>query len=172
MARSYLGCGGRWIGGPSTLPPRDSFSKKSIFQKSPAFWAGQKDLRMSDLVERSITRKHSEFPCANCGRKIERRARQQRFCSRRCRQQAHYVEKVDRGDFSTPTIALPTNPPKKDRQIKALQRAKTLSSNRIFGPPQVLAVEVFERSWQQATSSGGVAIEIGRLRERALVGRP
>jgi hypothetical protein len=62
----------------------------------------------------------------------------------------------------------PTNPPKKDNEFNALQRAKTLSSHGILGPAHVLALEL-DRDWQPAISSDGVAIEIGRLRTRFLV---
>jgi hypothetical protein len=63
----------------------------------------------------------------------------------------------------------PANPPKKDKEFKVLQRAKTLSSRGIFGPAHVLAAEVFDRKWEPRVSSGGVVIEVGRLRQRALV---
>jgi hypothetical protein len=66
----------------------------------------------------------------------------------------------------------PSNPTKKVNKLKALQRAKTLSSYRIVAPADVLAVEVIDRTWKTAVSSGGVPIEIGRLRPRALVGAP
>jgi hypothetical protein len=114
-------------------------------------------------------RRDAPVNCPSCGREVQRRARQQRFCSRRCRQKANYGEKVARGDFSTRTIARPTNPSKKDNKFKALQWAKSLSSHRIFGPADVLAVEMFDRTWKSGISSGGVAVEIGRLRARALV---
>jgi hypothetical protein len=95
--------------------------------------------------------------------------RGQRYCSRRCRQKVNYAEKVARGDFSTQTIALPTTPLKKDNKNSALQRAKAVSSTCILGPADVLAIEVFDRVWNPATSSGGVPIETSRLRSRALV---
>jgi len=66
--------------------------------------------------------------------------------------------------------ALGTTPLEKTNKFKALQRAKSLSSHRILAPARVLAVEVFDRVWQGATSSGGIAIEISRVRQRALVG--
>src|SRR5262249_4814063 len=69
-------------------------------------------------------RRDAPVNCPSCGREVQRRARQQRFCSRCCRQKANYGEKVARGDFSTLTIARPTNPPKKDNKFKALQRQK------------------------------------------------
>jgi hypothetical protein len=113
-----------------------------------------------------------QLVCECCGRKVERKSRQQRHCSRRCRQKANYAQKVRRGVFSTPTTpdtALPTAPPKKALDSNALQRAKTLSSTRIIGPARVIAAEVFNRDWQAAVSSDGVAIEISRVRQRALV---
>src|SRR6266446_1687285 len=130
---------------------------------------------LSDLEQRETprnsyraARRDAPVNCPSCGREVQRRARQQRFCSRRCRQKASYGEKVARGDFSTRTIARPTNPPKKDNKFKALQRAKSLSSHSILAPERVLAVELFDRSWKPGISSGGVAVEIGRAscRER------
>src|SRR5262245_16538647 len=76
--------------------------------------------------------------------------------------------KVARGDFSARTIARPTNPHKSN----ALQRAKTLSSKRIFAPADVLAVEIFDRLWKPAISSNGLPISIAPLRQRTLVGSP
>jgi hypothetical protein len=131
---------------------------------------------LSDLEQRETprnsyraARRDAPVNCPSCGREVQRRARQQRFCSRRCRQKASYGEKVARGDFSTRTIARPTNPPKKDNKFKALQRAKTLPSCRILAPERVLDTEVFARVWQPAVSSGGVVLEVSRLRARALV---
>jgi hypothetical protein len=106
--------------------------------------------------------------CPVCERRVDRQMRGQRYCSRRCRQRANYAAKVARGDFSTHTTALPTTHEKNKNKLKDLRRAKTLSSHRILAPAQVLAVEL-DRPRQQAISSGGVAIEIGRLRHRALV---
>jgi hypothetical protein len=61
---------------------------------------------------------------------------------------------------------LPTNPPKNINEFKGA------NSCRIIGPEHVIDAEVFSgREWQPAISSGGVPIEIGRLRARALVTR-
>ena len=122
-------------------------------------------------VAKSTRFKASRRDAPVCERRVDRQMRGQRYCSRRCRQKANYAAKVARGDFSTHTTALPTSPPKRDNKFRALQRAKILSSNRIFGPADVLAVE-FDRLWRRATSSGGAAIEIGWLRKRALVEQP
>jgi hypothetical protein len=117
------------------------------------------------------SRRDAPVICPVCERHVDRQMRGQRYCSRRCRQKANYAAKVARGDFSTHTTALPTPPEKNKNKLKVLQRAKTLSSHRILASARVLAVE-FDRPWRLATSSGGVAIEIGRLRKRALVGQP
>ena len=62
-------------------------------------------------------------------------------------------------------------PPKRDNKFKALQLAKTLSSNRIFGTADVLDAEVFNRHWQPAVSSGDVMLQVSRVHARALVER-
>ena len=63
-----------------------------------------------------------------------------------------------------------TRYPKIDCENKTLQWTKSGSSPCITGPAHVLAVEVFGgRSWQPAISTGGVVIEVSRLRCRALV---
>jgi hypothetical protein len=119
--------------------------------------------------DRNSAHRNSPVVCPSCGRQTRRRMRRQRYCSKRCRQKAHYAQKVDRGDFSIRTTALPTTPHKKENKFKALQWAKTQSSYRILAPVHVLDTEVFDRAWQAATSSDGVAIDISRIRRRALV---
>lgn len=109
---------------------------------------------------------------ASCGRQVRRRGRLQCYCSTRCRKRGHCAQKVRRGDFSTPKssdTAFGTTLLQKGSKYNALQRAKTLSSHRVLAPAHVLAEEVLNRTWESATSSAGVAIEIGRLRHRALV---
>jgi hypothetical protein len=59
---------------------------------------------------------------------------------------------------------LPADPPKNTNEIKGAQLAK------IIAPKDVIDVELWgSRRWQPRISSGGVAVEIGRLRARALV---
>jgi hypothetical protein len=119
------------------------------------------------------SRRDAPVVCASCGHQVRRRGRLQRYCSTRCRKRGHYAQKVRRGDFSTLKLsdtALGTTLLQKGSKCNALQRAKTLSrSPHILAPAHVLAEEVFNRPWESATSSAGVAIEIGRLRHRALV---
>ena len=120
------------------------------------------------------SRRDAPVVCARCGRQVRRRGRLQRYCSTRCRKCGHYAQKVRRGDFSTAKwsdTALGTTLLQKDSKYNALQRAKTLSSNRIFGPADVLDAEVFNRHWQPAVSSGGVMLQVSRVGARALVER-
>jgi hypothetical protein len=132
---------------------------------------------MTDIIERDSSRKHSSslaasrrdapVVCERCGRKVERKSRQQRYCSARCQEKAR--TRVRKAVLGRDTRA-PGNAPKKDKKFKALQAKKTLSSTRILGPSDVIDAEVWGgRAWQPAISSGGVAVEIGRLRARALV---
>jgi len=118
------------------------------------------------------TRRDAPVRCASCGRQVKRRGRRQLYCSTRCRKRAHYAESVRRGDFSAFPLsdtALGTIPPKKTNEFKALQRAKSLSSHGILAPARVLALEVFGRVWREAISSEGIAIQVSRVRARALV---
>jgi len=114
---------------------------------------------------RNAPRRDAPVSCASCGREVAGRARQQRFCSARCKEKAR--TRVRKAFLGRHTSA-PTNPPKNINEIKALERVKTLSSHGILGPAHVFAVEL-NRDWQPAISSDGVAIEIGRLRTRFLV---
>jgi hypothetical protein len=114
-----------------------------------------------DLVSRRVT--------CPCGRVVEHRAgRRPRFCSSRCRNRENGRGRVRKAFLGRDTGA-PAKLQKKHNKLNALQRAKTLSSHRILAPAAVLAVEVFDRAWTPAVSSGGVAVEVGRLRARALV---
>jgi hypothetical protein len=112
---------------------------------------------------------HRDAPvvCPVCERRVTRRMRGQRFCSKRCRQKANYANKVARGDFLIRTLARPTSPAKKLRNLNVLQIAKTRSTSRIVGPADVLAIEVFGGwTWQPAVSADGIAIEIAHPRRR------
>jgi hypothetical protein len=130
------------------------------------------DHNSSHIPAKKNSRRDAPVICASCGRQVERRGRLQLYCSTRCRKRGHYAQSVRRGDIS-PAVradtAIGTTPLKKENKFKALQRAKSLSSHRILAPERVLAVEVFDRAWQHATSSDGVAIQMSRIRPRALL---
>jgi hypothetical protein len=119
------------------------------------------------VTSSSLSRRDAPVVCERCGRKVERKSRQQRYCSGRCQEKAR--TRVRKAVLGRDTRA-PGDPPKKDKKFKALRRAKLLSSRRILAPADVLAVEVWGgREWQPAISSGGVAVEVGRLRARVLL---
>src|SRR5262249_50107529 len=106
----------------------------------------------------SASRRDAPLTCASCGREVQRRARQQRFCSDRCRNREIGRKRVRKAFLRRDTRA-PANPPKKDKEFKVLQRVKRQSTMRILGPAAVLACELFDRAWQPAISSGGVPVE-------------
>ena len=131
-------------------------------------------LRTSSPSAIQTARRDAPVICAGCGRHVARRMRNQRYCSKRCRQRANYSEKVKRGDFSARRIggtALPTTPPKNARKFSALQRAKLQSSSGIIAQARVLDAEIFDRDWELVVSTGGVRLQVSRLRRRALVSR-
>ena len=99
---------------------------------------------------------------------MTRASRQQKYCSTRCRQQAHYGKLVAEGRFdpiSGQDTALPTNPPKKFNGVNNLQGAKTGSTSRIFGPRDVIDAELFAgRDWTPVVSPDGVTCMIASWR--------
>ena len=116
-------------------------------------------------------RRDTPVKCPVCGRVVPRASRRQRFCSARCRQQAHYGKLVAEGRFD-PVLgqdtALPTNPPKKFSDINGLQAAKTWSTPRIFGPRQVIERELFAgREWHEEISPVGLVTQVARFRGAA-----
>jgi len=122
------------------------------------------------IRESNLERKPSRIATCPCGKQIEHRTgRRPRFCSDRCRYRENGRGRVKKARLGRDTGG-PTKLRKNAFKNKALQRAKTLSSHRIFGPADVLAIEVWgSRQWQPVVSSGGVAVEVGRLHARVLV---
>jgi hypothetical protein len=121
---------------------------------------------------RAIVRRDAPVTCAGCGREVARRARQQRFCSDRCKERGRTRCRKKTAVHAlkiVPPSGAPTNPPKKASNFNGVQREKSRSSPHILAPAQVLAVEVFGGAWHEATSSDGVAIQASRIRPRALV---
>jgi endogenous inhibitor of DNA gyrase (YacG/DUF329 family) len=109
------------------------------------------------------------FRCQSCGKPITHHAgRRPSYCSARCRMR-EFGKGRTRKAFLNGDTGAPTKRQKIDSKNNALQRAKTQSSTGIVGPESVLAIEVFGRTWQSRTSSGGVAVEIAQLRPRVLI---
>src|SRR5262249_42441121 len=92
-----------------------------------ADWNSVKRQRAGDMSD-AICHRDAPVRCAGCGREVARRARQQLYCSQRCRQRAHRaVEPIEIGPRYPPSGGV-TNPLEKDSKYNALQWAKTLSS--------------------------------------------
>ena len=120
-----------------------------------------------------VHRRDAPVRCANCGQQVKRRSRQQRFCSTSCQQQARVrVRRSRMGLGSAPAIQNAVRGKFAHEATQIVNEIKVAAGAKIKGPGDVLAIEALDRPWQQATSSGGVAIEIGCLRKRALVGQP
>jgi hypothetical protein len=103
----------------------------------------------------------SPFTCSACGRVVERKARQQKFCSERCRMRGRYFASKPENKSLTglPCQKHSTNPPKNINDVKA-------NSQGVFGPP--CAEVTNAHTWTPATSSSGVASFVTTLRQPAL----
>jgi hypothetical protein len=76
-------------------------------------------------------RRDAPVACSNCRKLVRRKARQQMYCSARCRRNAHHAKRVARGDFNCASAwdsAHRTNPPKNDNPINGLQGPKAGST--------------------------------------------
>jgi hypothetical protein len=109
---------------------------------------------------------HRDAPvrCPVCDKRVQRQARQQTYCSRKCRQRAHYDKSVAEGRFnplSGKDTGLPTNPPQKSCNFSELRATKPGSSLRIYGPARVIERELFAgRDWRVVTSADGVICHV------------
>jgi hypothetical protein len=106
-----------------------------------------------------------------CGRIVQRAARQQKFCSVRCRQRNAYAENVRTGVFSDglgQDTALPTNPIKNSNGFNSLQATKSGLTPAICGPRRVIEAELFAgRDWAPVVSPDGVICVVApRLRRQ------
>jgi hypothetical protein len=122
-------------------------------------------------VNPQAARRDTPVKCAVCDRVVTRASRQQKFCSTRCRQQAHYEKLVAEGRFD-PVLgqetALPTNPPKNSNGVNGLQAAKSASTLRIYASRRVIEAELIAgRNWTAVVSPDGVTCLVApRLRRR------
>jgi hypothetical protein len=111
-------------------------------------------------------RRDAPVLCRVCGRRVERAARQQLYCSRVCRERGK--ERVRKASLGGDTGA-PPNPPKKLNGTNGLQRSKSRSSTPQDLLREVIETEVFDgRSWRPVTSTDGVTCWVSALRPRAL----
>jgi hypothetical protein len=94
--------------------------------------------------------------CATCGRRTIRKARQQRYCSTRCREQG---KERSRKAFVGGDTGAPPNPPKKENKNNVLQGGKSGSSFPINllggGSWQARGQDAAERCWLSANDCKG-----------------
>jgi hypothetical protein len=79
--------------------------------------------------------------CPTCGRAVKRRARQQVFCSTRCRKRANYAKAVAEGKFNDPRYlgsGSGTKPQKNASDINSLQAQKSGPNNSANAPLNLL----------------------------------
>ena len=115
--------------------------------------------------------------CLVCEGPFERVRDDQRTCGRRkCKGEfrRHSVrfwgEWLPNPQIPGETLSAPQNPIKPGIKTHVEgRRGWRNSSSPIHAPACVLDIEVFDRRWEAATSSGGIEIEVARLRSRALV---
>jgi hypothetical protein len=97
-----------------------------------------------------------------------------RFCSPRCKQAAYRKRNAERlkaiqGTNTHTTVTRSVENIESVEEIRTKKKGLAPSSA-IMGPARVLDAEVFGgRTWKHTVSSGGVPIEVSRLRRRALV---
>src|SRR5262245_48635524 len=107
--------------------------------------------------------------CEVCGRAIVHTSgRRPQVCSTRCRNRKNNPRRV-RKSFLIGDTGGEAKCTKISKENNCLQRVKRQSTIPILGPAAVLASELFDRKWRPAVSSGGVVVEVARLRQRALV---
>jgi hypothetical protein len=120
----------------------------------------------SEQEPRQPARRDAPVKCAACGRVVLRAARQQRFCSARCRKR-HSAENGHTAIISgalTQDARDGTNPPKKSNGFSDFQKAKSRANLRIYGPPKVIARELIAGcDWREVTSPDGVTVQVSRL---------
>jgi len=106
-----------------------------------------------------VVRRDAPVTCEACGRAVARKARQQRYCSDRCRESCKKrSRKAGMGGYA----GAPPNPPKSSSQINGVRGGKIGSTPSVYGPAHILDVEVFPGRWERAVSSDGVAYLIRR----------
>ena len=107
----------------------------------------------------------------------KRRVQHSRYCSNACRQ-AIYRKRREHVACVTQTpgrgnvpacVTRPLEHVESKGEFQAQKTVLGLANGRIEGPEDIIEVEVFgARRWERRISSGGVEIEVSRLRPRAL----
>ena len=109
--------------------------------------------------------------CLVCEEPIRRRAEHQKTCIRReCKNELRRYPHLYQLRFGTQGSQNVVTPIRSADKTGLKMRLAAGQAGRIVGPAHVLAIEVFGgRDWRPAVSSGGVPIEVSRLRPRTLM---
>ena len=108
---------------PSDL---DHLRDNSIGHRSPPNFA-EVEQRLSGNASRPALQRDTPVVCPSCGRKINRKSRQQAYCSRRCRQRAYWDRKATAkiAAIVTPDTRHSTHHTKSANSIKDLREQKS-----------------------------------------------
>lgn len=113
------------------------------------------------------------FKCPGCGNIVERKSRQQFYCSTKCRMRASRgqgVPHIGADDLNAPATVLRYEPRQKPNDFNGAKSAKTWRSDGIIGPRRVIdAVVIASRDWQEVASSDGITSYVSQIAKRALV---
>jgi hypothetical protein len=116
-----------------------------------------------DAATRKMIAVHSTAPvrCPVCDKRVERRSRQQRYCSRQCMRRANYARKAGSGELRGHATRRVRNPHKSESKNNSLQAAKSRSSIGIIGPRSVIQTEVISgRTWKSLALVGSRATSV------------
>jgi hypothetical protein len=128
--------------------------------------------------------RNSPVACWQCARTVPRRARQQRFCSTRCRNQAknrNRSRKAFLGPARHPTLGGEPNPLEKANKNKAVQRRKSGPSPPILPPrrpaplgarnlpPEVVPDERWQGMYRVRLADGSLSDMLNLARAKDLV---
>ena len=116
------------------------------------------------------------FKCPVCGQTVERKTRQQLYCSTKCRMRASrsLMDAPDIGasDLNAPATILRYEPRQKLNNFNGAKFVKRGWSDGIIGPCRVIEAAVIAgREWEEVVSSDGVKSYVSRLTRRALLDR-
>ena len=101
-------------------------------------------------------RRDASVQCLSCGRTVARNARQQNYCSTKCRKRNWGKKRCRKAGLTTDTREA-TNSPKLVSKINSVRVTKSGPIPPVFGLAHIIHAEVFAgRKWKQVTSQDGV----------------
>jgi hypothetical protein len=123
-------------------------------------------------VSHSLCHRDAPVTCLICGRRVRRKARQQVYCSPRCRDRGKDRSRKPaiqplKNAPRYPYSGAPPNPPKNTNGFNSLQAQKGGSSLPREAWRAVVEVEIWGgHVWHAVVSSDGVACQVNDLRPR------